>query len=94
MDEVNQEDQQRTFARLQPICSLLLGHRAEPQRMTESLLGEIPLIIIYIYLFRGGSRVFPCPPACVNMQHWRASCKGARHQACRDASITLCFRSS
>jgi hypothetical protein len=33
-------ERQRTFALLQPICSLLLLQRAEPQRMAELLTGD------------------------------------------------------
>ena len=34
------QERQRTFAVLQPICSLLLLQRGEPQTMAELLAGE------------------------------------------------------
>jgi len=34
-----EKERQRTFALLQPICSLLLLQRADPQRMAELLTG-------------------------------------------------------
>lgn len=36
----HQQERQRAFALLQPICSMLLLQRAEPQRMVELLTGE------------------------------------------------------
>lgn len=52
-------ERQRAFALLQPICSMLLLQRAEPQRMAELLSGEE---------WTGGSRLTGCISAEAGLQ--------------------------